>query len=96
MTKLDIIVNQALENQIINIMPQHDGKPCYTKLNQVDGVGSSGYCLGNNVWPEENVMFILYVSQEEANQIKVHIAEIRKKFPLLGLAAFELQSIDAI
>ena len=89
MTKLEIIANQALERQPIEIMPKNEGTPCYTMLKQVDGVGYSGFCLGNEVWPEENIMFVLFLDDERLEDVKQKLDGIRKRFPLLGLAAFE-------
>lgn len=96
MTKLEIIANQALESQLIEIMPKNDGKPCYTMLKQVDGAGFSGYCLGNEVWPEENIMFILFLDNEKLTAVKDRLAGIRESFPLLGLAAFEHTGITEV
>ena len=96
MTKLEIIANQALESPLMEIMPRNDGKPCYTMLKQVDGSGYSGFCLGNDVWPEENVMFILFLDDERLDTIKQKIAGIREKFPLIGLAAFEHPGITEV
>lgn len=89
MTKLEIIANQALEAPLMEIMPKNDHKPCYTMLKQVDGSGYSGFCLGNDVWPEENVMFVLFLDDDRLEIIKQKLTEIRDRFPLLGLAAFE-------
>lgn len=96
MIKLEIIANQALERPLIAIMPRRDGKPCYTMLKQVDGSGYSGACLGNDVWPEENVIFLLYLEEEEVAAMKDRIRELRHRFPLLGLAAFEQSGIREI
>lgn len=96
MTKLEIIANQALEAQLMEIMPKNDGRPCYTMLKQVDGVGYSGFCLGNEVWPEENVMFILFLDDERLNAVKERLGGIRESFPLLGLAAFEHPGITEL
>ena len=96
MIKLEIIANQALEDQLLDIMPMNNGRPCYTMLKQVDGAGFSGLCLGNEVWPEENVMFILFLNEEELNTVKEQLAGIRRKFPLLGLAAFEHPGITEV
>ncbi|MBI9107487.1 MAG: hypothetical protein JEZ04_12145 [Spirochaetales bacterium] len=89
MTKLEIIANQALEAPLMEIMPRNNNKPCYTMLKQVDGSGYSGFCLGNEVWPEENVMFILFLDDDRLETIKSRLSDIRERFPLLGLAAFE-------
>lgn len=96
MIKLEIIANQALERPLIAVMPRRDGRPCYTMLKQVDGSGYSGYCLGNDVWPEENILFILYLGEEELETMKKRIYELRNRFPLLGLAAFEHPGISEI
>ena len=96
MIKLEIIANQALEFPLMEIMPRVNGKPCYTMLKQVDGAGYSGVCLGNDVWPEENVMFILFLDEEKVRELRIKIEEIRGRFPLLGLAAFEHPGITEV
>ncbi len=96
MIKLEIIANQALERPLMAVMPQREGRPCYTMLKQVDGAGYSGYCLGNDVWPEENILFILYLEETEVSTMKERIGELRLRFPLLGLAAFEHPGVTEI
>jgi hypothetical protein len=96
MIKLEIIANQALERPLMAVMPRRDGKPCYTMLKQVDGSGYSGYCLGNDVWPEENILFMLFIEDEELTAMKERIGELRQRFPLLGLAAFEHPGVTEI
>lgn len=96
MTRVEIIANQALEEQLIKIMPIREGKkPCYTMIHQVDGSGYSGWCMGNDVWPEENILFILYVNDEKLNKLHEDITELRERFPILGLACFESSGIVA-
>ncbi len=94
MTRVEIIANQALEEQLVDIMPVHeDGHPCYTMIHQVDGSGYSGWCMGNSVWPEENILFIVYVDEERREQLHRDIARVRERFPILGLACFELPGV---
>lgn len=90
MTRVEIIANQALEEPLMKIMPYRGGKPCYTMIHQVDGSGLSGWCLGNDVWPEENIMFILYLEDDRLSQLKDDLKKIREEFPIQGVAAFEL------
>jgi hypothetical protein len=96
MIKFEIIANQALEASLMEIMPVRNGKPCYTMIHQVDGSGFSGWCMGNDVWPEENIMFILYTGNEQLEVLKEKLNMLRKRFPLLGLAAFEHSGITEV
>ncbi|MDC7219497.1 MAG: hypothetical protein PQJ59_06120 [Spirochaetales bacterium] len=94
MTRVEIIANQALEEQLIEIMPVREGgHPCYTMIHQVDGSGYSGWCMGNDVWPEENILFILYLNDIKLEKLKADINELRERFPILGLACFELPGV---
>ncbi len=94
MTRVEIIANQALEEQLIEIMPVREGgHPCYTMIHQVDGSGYSGWCMGNSVWPEENILFILYVNDEKLEILHKDITALREKYPILGLACFEQSGI---
>jgi hypothetical protein len=93
-TRVEIIANQALEEQLIEIMPVREGgHPCYTMIHQVDGSGYSGWCMGNDVWPEENILFILYVNEEKLQKLQNDIKVIRERFPILGLACFKMSGI---
>ncbi len=95
MTRVEIIANQALEEQLLAIMPVHEeGHPYYTMIHQVDGSGFSGWCLGNSVWPEENILFIVYVTDENLDQLHSDITALRERFPILGLACFELPGVN--
>lgn len=96
MTRVEIIANQALEEQLMEIMPiQEGGKPCYTMIHQVDGSGYSGWCMGNGVWPEENILFILYIEDEALQKLHTDIKTLRDRFPILGLACFEIHGAVA-
>jgi hypothetical protein len=99
-TRVEIIANQALEEQLMNIMPVREdgqrgaGSPCYTMIHQVDGSGYSGWCMGNSIWPEENILFIVYVSDENLQKLRDDITALREQFPILGLACFELTGVN--
>lgn len=93
-TRMEIIANQALEEQLVAAMPvRDDGTPCYTMIHQVDGSGYSGWCLGNSVWPEENILFIVYVNDEKRDELRRAVTRLRERFPILGLACFELPGV---
>ena len=96
MVRLEIIANQALEELLMGIMPVRNGIPCYTMFRGVSGAGFSGWCQGDDVWPEENLLFLLYVEEEEATRVKNEIKKLRVQFPLLGLAAFQQSGIEEV
>jgi len=90
MKRIEIIANSAVEQDIIEIFEHQEGKGYYSKINNVHGLGSSGPRQGDHIWPEENVIFIVYGSEEEAEWIQQAIDRLKERFPDVGIKYFVL------
>jgi len=103
MIRVEIIAHEALEKPLTDALVPvppgtHDpegrtGRP-FILSRQVAGRGMSGSSFGNDVWPESNVKFILYIKEEEEKGIRDEIRGIRSRFPKLGLAVFVTSGYD--
>jgi len=60
----------------------------YTKIPNIMGAGNSDPKQGDHIWPEENVMLIIYCDEEEARQLKEAVQEVKEHFPQEGLKIF--------
>jgi hypothetical protein len=60
----------------------------YTLVSETKGDGISGPRMGSHVWPEENSLFILYITEEMLDTLKGIIRTMRKNHPSNGIAAF--------
>ncbi|MBU4251953.1 MAG: hypothetical protein KKC39_06255 [Candidatus Omnitrophica bacterium] len=83
-----ITYNEALDNEVMEILGDCALKN-YTKITGVFGCGtSSGTHLGTDIWPGRNN--ILYVACEEVvgKQIIVSVRQLRKSLGAEGVKAF--------
>lgn len=90
MKRIEIIANNAVEQDIMEIFEHLEGKGYYTRINGVHGFGSSGPRHGDHIWPEENSIFIVYCSEEESELIKKAIGGLKTRFPEVGIKCFIL------
>ncbi len=105
MTRFEIFAHEALETPLMEALcpiPEGTdtvegkvGRP-FTMVHHVAGRGSSGSSLGNEIWPETNIQLILFVDEAASDAILQGIADVRAKFPQLGLAAFCTRGVEAV
>ncbi len=103
MIRVEIIAHEALEKPLIDALVPvppgtHDpegktGRP-FTMVREVAGRGMSGSSFGNDVWPESNIVLILFVDDVDVQGIREKLQGIRSRFPKLGLAVFALPGYD--
>lgn len=87
MNRLEIFANQALSDIIERDLNNLD-RINYTLLRDSAGKGHKGFCLGTDVWPEHNVVFIIYCNDEQIKLIKEPLLALKEKFPIIGLSCF--------
>jgi len=87
MTRIDIFANQALSDIIERDLNKLENIN-YTLLRDSAGKGHKGFCLGNEIWPEHNVVFIIYADDINTAYIKEVLLKLKVKFPIIGLSAF--------
>ncbi len=90
MKRLEIIVNQSIETDLFETFSRYGVARQYTKIPGAHGVGNSDPKMGDHIWPEENVVLIVYCGEKEALAIGEAIAEVKKRFPDEGLKYFEM------
>ncbi len=90
-----ICYNEAVDDEIIELLNQADVKG-YTKWTKVLGKGqTSGPHLLSNIWPKANNVIATAVPREVADTILGKVRSIKTKIGKEGLKAFMLP-IDEI
>ncbi len=87
-SRVEIVCTQALEEDFVDAFKEAKVAARYTKLAGVMGAGYSNPCLGDSVWPQLNVMFLIFCSQEDCDKIKDIVWELRDKYRTEGIACF--------
>lgn len=86
--RLEIIFSQAVEEDFQAAFKELGIGKRFTKFESVMGAGFSNPRLGNAVWPQLNMMYIIYCDEGEAEKIKRVIADLRKQYVTEGIACF--------
>lgn len=89
LTRLELIFSQALEEDFVAEFKEKKLVARYTKLANVMGAGYSNPRLGDAIWPQLNVMYIIYCTEDEAKQIVDICQKLREKYISEGIACFK-------
>lgn len=91
MRRLEIISNQSIESDLFETFTRFKVARHYTKIPGAHGVGNSDPKMGDHIWPEENVVLIIYCKKEEALLIEKAVEDVKKRFPNEGLKIFSMK-----
>ncbi len=92
LTRLELIFSQALEEDFVAEFKEKKLAARYTKIANVMGAGYSNPRLGDAIWPQLNIMYIIYCSEEEAQKIIEICQSLREKYISEGIACFKSTS----
>ena len=85
MKRLEIIANQAVEEDIIELLEAVGHGESFTYFHPVYGRGKKGRREGSPVWPETNVMFLVYADVETAHVFMEKLKILKETFPAEGI-----------
>jgi len=88
MTKVEIIANQAIEEDIIEELEQVGYGESFTYLYPVFGRGRHGRREKSAVWPEENVLFQIEMEEESCEQLLLRLKDLKSRFPKEGMRCY--------
>jgi len=94
MLRVEIIANQSVEDDIIERFEQEIPDLEYTIMSGIHGKGKTTHKLGNNIWPEENVLIFTYTDEEKAKKIKEVVDAVKVRFPREGISLFATPSCE--
>ena len=92
MKRIEIVMTQAIEVDFMNLYE----KACriayikckFTKIDNVMGQGNTNPKLGDAIWPQLNVMFILVIEDRYVNIIRNIMNTLHNTYVGEGAAAF--------
>ena len=88
MKRMEIIFSQSIDEDFIQKCAEKDVGKFYTKLPSVLGKGFSEPKMGDSIWPQLNVMFIIYCDESLVEVIQNIMKELHKTYVGEGAAAF--------
>lgn len=100
MKRIEVIVTQAIDTDFVQLYEKECRKAGikakYTKLEGVMGAGNTDPKHGDSIWPQLNVMFILYVEDSFVAKIGEIMKKLHEMYVGEGAAAFvsEANMID--
>ncbi|MDA3810082.1 MAG: hypothetical protein PF518_07065 [Spirochaetaceae bacterium] len=96
MTRLEIIANNTVEEDILDALNRIEENFSYSRLNAVHGQGHSNPRRGDAVWPEENFIFIIYTDDETAKKFVEAVCKIKLNFIQEGIKIFAIPIENAL
>ncbi len=90
MIRLEIVANKSVESDIREALIGVNASLNATRLTDVHGWGNSDPKEGNAVWPEENILYIIYADDDTAHHYIDAVRRVKRRFPLEGIKVFAL------
>lgn len=92
--RVEIIFSQAVEEDFVAEFKEQNVGSKYTKLANVMGAGFSNPRLGDAIWPQLNMMYIIYCGEEECAKIISIVEKLREQYMGEGIACFVSESTE--
>jgi hypothetical protein len=94
MIRTEIYANRSVEENILEEIEKRIPDVCYSLIEDVQGRGRNGVRRGTAIWPELNVLYVLYGSSHEASLIAEAVGQVKKIFPREGIKVFQYEVIS--
>lgn len=92
MKRIEIMMTQAIEVDFIDyykkVCQTEKCKCKFTKVDNIMGQGNTNPKMGDSIWPQLNVMFIIYCDDEMAGRIAAIMEKLHNQYVGEGAAAF--------
>jgi len=92
MIRTEIYANRSVEEDIFEEIEKRIPGFNYSLVEDVKGRGRSGVRHGTAIWPELNILYILFGNKHEAFLIDEAVSEVKKAFPQEGIKVFQYEA----
>lgn len=92
--RVEVIANRSVEDDFFELLETASVGAHYTLFPEVQGAGHAGPRRGDHIWPEENFVYVAYVTEEEARTIRSQVETLRSRFETEGIRMFATQGVD--
>jgi hypothetical protein len=96
MIRTEIYANRSVEEDIVEGLSRLLPDLSYSIVEEVKGKGKAGIRHGTAVWPELNVLYIIYSEESDAASIRRAVQEVKSAFPKEGikLIQYEVRTLE--
>jgi hypothetical protein len=94
MYRAEIIANRSVRSDLVESLEKNIPDILYTIIPDVCGRGGSSRKLGTTIWPELNFILLAYITDDNADEIRRIVSELKTQFPDEGIASFLMHSDD--
>ncbi|MCX7026050.1 MAG: hypothetical protein NT061_00875 [Spirochaetes bacterium] len=91
MIRTEVYANRSVEEDIHEEIEKRIPGFNYSLIEDVQGRGRNGVRHGTPIWPELNILYILYGTEEEALLVSEAVGEVKKGFPHEGIKVFQYE-----
>jgi len=91
MVRTEIYANRSVEEDINEAIEKRFPGFMYSLFEGVQGRGKNGVRHGTAVWPELNILYVIYGNESEARLVGAAVAEVKKAFPKEGIKIFQYE-----
>jgi hypothetical protein len=88
MRRVEIIAAQAILEDVLEAFEHYAVPMHYTIIPTAHGKGNTIPKLGDDVWPEENFILIIYCENATLEKIEKAIQLVKKKYDHEGIGYF--------
>ncbi len=89
LTRVEIVANRSIEEDLIDLLNACGHGETFTLLHPVFGRGSSGRREASAVWPETNVVILVFVATDEVSVLVDGLRDLKQRFPREGLRCWQ-------
>lgn len=89
--RTEIYANRSVEEELRDEFDRRVPGLAYSLFEDVKGMGRSGVREGSAVWPELNVLYVLYGDREKARLVAEAVAAVKALFPREGIKMFQYE-----
>ncbi|NLE16153.1 MAG: hypothetical protein GX626_09825 [Spirochaetales bacterium] len=90
MRRVEIIAAQAILDDVLEALEYFQVPMHYTIIPTAHGKGNTSPKLGDDVWPEENFILLMYCEEPTLAGIEQAIELVKKKYDHEGIGYFVL------
>ena len=88
MRRVEIMAVQAILEDVLEALEHYEVPMHYTIIPTAHGKGNTIPKLGDDVWPEENFVLIIYCDDAIIEKIEKAIQLVKKKYDHEGIGYF--------
>ena len=88
MKRVELMAAQAILDDVLEAFEHYQVRMNYTIIPTAHGRGNTTPKLGDDVWPEENFVMIIYCEELALTAIEKALALVRRKYDHEGIGYF--------